>query len=231
VKKITIGIADDNKDFSYLLSEFVKRQGNMDVIFTVYNGKDCLDMLEENPVDVLILDVVMPQMDGIGVLEEIKKKKQKGMKIIILTAMSEEETKEKAVKLGANYYILKPFDLDMLIKRIEEVHGVQTNKKPTDSIEKQIAKLILKHDVPNHIKGYIYLKDAVMMVYQDPYAISSITKIIYPKIGEKYSTSSSCVERAIRHSIDISWKKKDGKKPKNGEFIARIAEEIRLENN
>lgn len=230
MKKITVGLVDDNKDFIYLLSELIKRQENMQVSFMAYDGDECLEHLKDNKVDVLILDMLMPKVNGLSVLEKFAPKKL-NTKIIILTSAGEEETKKKAVELGADYYVLKPFDLDTLIKRITEISGNKPEALHNEDIEKRISKLIQKNGIPLHVKGYLYLKEAVSMVYDEPYVISSITKVIYPDIAKKYNTTSSCVERAIRHSIDVSWDKKDGKKPKNGEFIARLAEEIRLNDN
>lgn len=226
-------IADDNQEFVELLYEFIKQQPDIQIMDMINHGEGAVKRMEETKPDVLILDMVMPQLDGLGVLEEMNEKGlTKKIKTVILTGIGQEELKQKAMELGAVYYILKPFNIEILIKRIRQIHGEpvkKTNLINEESLEQKITKRIQESGIPPHVKGYMYLKDAVEMAYQDPQSISAITKILYPTIATKYNTTSSCVERAIRHSIKIAWDAKQEKKPRNGHYIASIAEQIKLE--
>lgn len=232
MNKIKLMIADDNQEFVELLSEFIKQQPDLLVTDVINHGEGAVKKMEKSQPDVLILDMVMPQLDGLGVLEEMNEKGlTKQIKTIILTGIGQEEMKQKAMNLGAAYYILKPFNIEVLIKRIRQIYGEPLTKTPIvkeESLEQKITKRIQESGIPPHVKGYMYLKDAIDMAYHDAQSIGSITKILYPTIANKYNTTPSCVERAIRHSIKIAWDKKGEKKPRNGHYIASIAEQIKM---
>jgi two-component system response regulator (stage 0 sporulation protein A) len=233
MNNIKIMIADDNQEFVVLLSEFIKKQEDMEVMDVINTGEGAVPIMEQKKPDILILDMVMPQLDGLGVLEDMYEKGLTNqIKVIILTGIGQEEMKQKAMELGAAYYVLKPFNIEVLIKRIRQIHGSTSNKQPVmkeESLETKITKMIQGSGIPPHVKGYLYLKDAIDMAYHDAQSIGSITKILYPTIARKYNTTPSCVERAIRHSIKIAWDKKGEKKPRNGHYIASMAEQIKLE--
>ncbi|MCX7571524.1 sporulation transcription factor Spo0A [Tumebacillus sp. DT12] len=253
MKQIKVLIADDNREFAELLKEFVTEQRDMEVVAVAYNGSEVLEQLEQTQPDVIILDIIMPVLDGIGVLEKIQ-----GMqlsfdpKVIMLTAFGQENITQRAVEFGAAYYILKPFDMDVLANRIRQVvrvPGVTTAPKQQmmtrgKNVDASITNIIHEIGVPAHIKGYHYLREAIGMVYKDVEILGSITKILYPKIAEKYNTTPSRVERAIRHAIEVAWGRGNvdsirslfgntvnvGKsKPTNSEFIAMVADKLRIE--
>lgn len=273
-QKMTILIADDNKDFSDILKEYINRQEDMEVIAAASNGEQACDMIEETLPDVVILDVIMPYLDGIGVLERVNVMNLKKRPIfIVLSAVAQDRITERALSLGAEYYIVKPFDIETLLNRVRQIRsmvsqesGVMTGtmpvsyisnskpllSKPTSTnrmttgynLEAEVTNVIHEIGVPAHIKGYQYLRDAIIMVINDMDILNSITKQLYPSIAEQYNTTPSRVERAIRHAIEVAWSRgkmdtidqlfgytiNNGKgKPTNSEFIALIADRLRLE--
>lgn len=255
--ELRIALVDDNREFCSLLEEYLEAQDGMEVVGVGYNGQDALDLLASNSIDLLILDIIMPHLDGIGVLEALNKDNRIGsIKVIVLTAFGHEEITQRAAELGANYYILKPFDLEKLVERIFLLtrsngrsinHGGDITKRervyPEKGLEVRITEVMHRIGVPAHIKGYLYLREAIQLVVERLDLLGSITKELYPLVAKKYNTTSSRVERAIRHAIEVSWQRgnmsainqifghsisKDSK-PTNSQFIAKIADKLRLE--
>ncbi|MCD5323504.1 MULTISPECIES: sporulation transcription factor Spo0A [Pontibacillus] len=258
MEKIKVCLADDNRELLNMLEDYFDEQTDIEVIGTAYNGQECLEMLEDMDPDVLILDIIMPHVDGLAVLRRMKElDKQKLPNVIMLTAFGQEETTKKAVDLGASYFILKPFDLDNLRDHIRQVYGLAPNfesssrsmreRKPEKklNLDASITNIIHEIGVPAHIKGYMYLREAISMVYNDIELLGSITKVLYPDIAKKYNTTASRVERAIRHAIEVAWSRGNidsisslfgytvsmtKAKPTNSEFIAMVADKLRLEH-
>ncbi|RLL48126.1 sporulation transcription factor Spo0A [Oceanobacillus piezotolerans] len=253
--KISVCLVDDNRELIQMMEEYFSDLEDIEVIGTAYNGRDCLSMLDELNPDVLILDIIMPHVDGLAVLNEIRNSdKSSKPNVIMLTAFGQEEVMKKAVNLGASYFILKPFDLGHLADQVRQVEGNQvvqsTVKKPTKKEKKQdleasITNIIHEIGVPAHIKGYMYLREAITMVYNDIELLGSITKVLYPAIAKKFNTTASRVERAIRHAIEVAWSRGNIEsisalfgytiniskaKPTNSEFIAMVADRLRLEH-
>lgn len=258
MSKIKILIADDNREFVKLLKDFMSEQPEIEVIGTAHNGNEALEILKVNEPDVILLDIIMPHLDGLGVLEKLKEiNYSKEAKIIMLTAFGHENVTQRAFDLGATFYILKPFKMELLLTRIKQVmedvelepnlSKIRKSLLATnpDNIEYNITEIIHEIGIPAHIKGYKYLRDAIIMVYNDNEILGAITKILYPSIAEKYLTTPSSVERAIRHAINVAWKRgnievikstfgykintiKD--KPSNSEFIAMIADKLKVES-
>lgn len=218
-------------------------------------------VVKKHMPEILILDMIMPHLDGLGVLEEISGMElDRYPRIIVLSAVGQEQITQKAISLGAEYYIVKPFNLDILMKRINQLAGVEeskdskiqyaravlTNNEEDDvkSLEIDITNIIHEIGVPAHIKGYHYLRDAIIMVVEDIDLLGAITKELYPAIAKANNTTPSRVERAIRHAIEVAWNRgkletinslfgytvqNDKGKPTNSEFIAIIADKLRLE--
>lgn len=257
--QIKVLIADDNREFCNILKDYFTDDPALELVDVCYNGMEVLDVLAAKEVEVLILDLIMPYMDGIGVLERINEMQlEKKPKIIILTAFGQENITQKAVQLGADYYILKPFNLQVLGERIQQIARETSAKieksntvisRPPESapknIEMEVTKIIHDIGVPAHVKGYQYLRDAIMLVVDEVNYLGAVTKELYPTIAEKYDTTASRVERAIRHAIELAWDRGDVEKmnrffsftvngdkgkPTNSEFIAIIADRLRLEN-
>lgn len=248
---LKVFVADDNREFSDLLVEYLEQQRDIEVVGKAYNGKEALDLIAENPPDVLLLDIIMPHLDGLGVLEKINEMENKP-KVIMLTAFGQEDITRKAVELGASYYILKPFNMDVLVERIRllgngavPAPSVSSLSRVTkkSSLEADVTGIIHEIGIPAHIKGYHYLREAIMMVVEDVDLLGSVTKILYPRIAEKFDTTSSRVERAIRHAIEVAWSRNnidtikkffgytvntERGKPTNSEFIALVANRLRL---
>jgi two-component system response regulator (stage 0 sporulation protein A) len=265
LQMIEVLLADDNREFTNLLSEFIDEQDDMHVAGVAYNGNDVLRLIEQsNRVpDVLILDIIMPHLDGLGVLEKLREMDLNPQpKIIMLTAFGQENITQKAVQLGASYYILKPFDMEILTNRIRQlVSNNQSNSVMSSSssssrtnivqlpkgknLDANITTIIHEIGVPAHIKGYQYLREAITMVYNNIEILGAITKTLYPAIAEKYKTTPSRVERAIRHAIEVAWTRGNidsishlfgytinisKAKPTNSEFIAMVADKLRIEH-
>jgi two-component system response regulator (stage 0 sporulation protein A) len=265
--KISILVADDNPDFANMIVDCLEDEEDMEVIGRAKDGKEACDMIINTEPDIALLDVIMPYMDGLGVLEKIQKADMKKKPIcIMLSAVGQSKITQKAIDLGAEYYIVKPFDIELLIQRIRDIKNYQPspsqncfinreikapyieisdrNKNPEDSLEALVTNVIHELGVPAHIKGYQYLREAIIMVINDIDVINQITKQLYPDIAHKFKTTPSRVERAIRHAIEVSWARGEQTsienifgytisaakgKPTNSEFIAMIADKLRLE--
>lgn len=251
VRKITkLVIADDNREFCGLLQEFVNQQEDLELAGIAYNGNEALKLIEEHKPDIVVLDIIMPHLDGIGVLEKLANKTiNPRPKVIILTAFGHENITQRAVELGADYYILKPFDFSVLATRIRQLaEGTNVSQYVNSSKPKNlnvaVTNIIHEMGVPAHIKGYHYLRDAIIMVINEVNLLGAVTKELYPLIAKKYHTTPSRVERAIRHAIELAWDRGNVEmmnkffgytinlergKPTNSEFIAMIADKLRIE--
>ena len=266
-EKITVLIADDNPDFAMTLIGYLEKEDDMEVIGVAKDGKEACDMILNTKPDIVLLDVIMPYLDGLGVLEKISASSMDKKPIcIMLSAVGQTKITQQAISLGAEYYVIKPFDIELLIKRIRDIKYFEPkqnqgatinreikapyidipkeNKKSEDNLEALVTNVIHELGVPAHIKGYQYLREAIMMVINDIDIINQITKQLYPEIAEKYKTTPSRVERAIRHAIEVAWGRGQSDtvdnifgytisaakgKPTNSEFIAMIADKLRLE--
>lgn len=260
--KIRVGIADDNKDFCEILTDFFEAQQNLEIVFIAHDGNQTVEAVLKEKPDVLILDMIMPYLDGLGVLERLNVIEMESFpKVIMLSAVGQESITQKAIHLGAEYYVVKPFDLTILVKRINQLVGedqttsnanrknssrsiIKRDEVKSIDLEMDITNMIHEVGVPAHIKGYQYLRDAITMVVNDMDLLSAVTKELYPAIAKMNNTTPSRVERAIRHAIEVAWNRgkietlnnlfgytvhNDKGKPTNSEFIAIIADKLRLE--
>lgn len=269
-KNIKILIADDNDEFCIILKDYLNNQEGFNVIGVAKNGIEALKFIDENKPDLVILDIIMPHLDGLGVLEKLNLNKDSELapKIIVLSAVGQDKITQNAIKLGIDYYVLKPFDMDVFIKRIRQMFNISSDQKyfvhkeesettlskglesvskeiETMDLESEITSIIHEIGVPAHIKGYFYLREAISMVVNDIELLSAVTKELYPSIARRYNTTSSRVERAIRHAIEVAWSRgqiesinkifgytihNEKGKPTNSEFIAMVADRLRLKN-
>jgi len=259
--KISVVIVDDNIRMLNLLEEVLKNDNDIEVIGRAENGLEALEVIKDKNPDVVLLDLIMQKLDGLGVMEKIKKSSEfkKAPSFIVITAIGQERVTENAFELGASYYILKPFDNNTVLSRIKQLkadyhiklvdnHKLNTFDNPAaykeKNLESDVTNIIHEIGVPAHIKGYQYLRDAIMMSVDDTEMLNSITKQLYPSIAKRHKTTPSRVERAIRHAIEVAWSRgkmdtiddlfgytvSNGKgKPTNSEFVALIADKIRLE--
>jgi len=259
-KKIQVVIADDNREFGDILSEYLNNQSDIEVVGVARDGLEAYDLVLTKMPDIAVLDIIMPHLDGLGVLEKINTvTMSKRPLFIILSAVGQDKITQRALALGAEYYVVKPFDMDVLVSRIRQLKDTNQNiirPEPTTdfrrshhvstsrSLEVEVTSIMHEIGVPAHIKGYQYLRDAIMMVVKDLDIINSITKQLYPTIAKEFNTTPSRVERAIRHAIEVAWSRGQvdtidslfgytvniGKgKPTNSEFIAMVADKLRLE--
>lgn len=254
--RLRVLVADDNKEFCSILKDYFYNETDFEMVGICSNGVEVLNILDQKPVDVLVLDLIMPYLDGIGVLEKIEEMRlQPRPKIIMLTAFGQEGITHKAQKLGADYYLLKPFELEVLGERIKQVaqdvkpalekrplNPLNIQVSPTRNLEQEVTRIIHEIGVPAHIKGYQYLREAILMTTENISYLGAVTKELYPTIARKYNTTPSRVERAIRHAIELAWDRGDsGKisslfgftkgekgKPTNSEFIAIISDKLRM---
>ncbi|MEG1997885.1 MAG: sporulation transcription factor Spo0A, partial [Clostridiales bacterium] len=202
--------ADDNRVFCRVMEEFFNSQNDFVVGGCAYNGNEALDLLKKTEPDVMILDMAMPYLDGFGVLDALPDLNlAKTPHVIILSAVPSEDTMRQAMNKGATYYIVKPFDLHILLARIRQLTGNAVKAEgevlgtPAGrNLDVEVTKIIHQMGVPAHVKGYQYIRDAIIMVVQESSLMGAVTKELYPMVAEKYDTTASRVERAIRHAIE-----------------------------
>ena len=228
---INVLIADDNKEFCNILSDYFSSQKDINVVGVAKDGIEVLDLIEQTKPELVVLDIIMPHLDGLGVLERLSTMNLNPMpRIIILSAVGQDKITQRAIALGADYYVVKPFDMDVLSNRIRDMFSgsnsgdvtrkVSTSTNGTSSsaydvkvkqnnaaidLETEITNIIHEIGVPAHIKGYMYLREAITLVVNDIELLSAVTKELYPAIAKKYNTTASRVERAIRHAIEVAW--------------------------
>jgi len=258
MEKVRVIVADDNQQLREMIVQYLAQQEGLEIVGAAANGAEALALTKEKEPDVLVCDMIMPQMDGFSVLERLR-----GMNhapaVIALTALGRDDFIARAINLGACYYMVKPFDFSLLAQRVFEAAGEEAfaetmnirmtseaEEPSLNSLEERIANLFLTVGIPAHIKGYQYLREAVKMVIDNPDLMGRITKELYPGIAHRFGTTSSKVERAIRHAIEVAWNR--GRiealdeafgrnvcslddKPTNGEFIALVSDRLRIKES
>jgi len=260
-KTIKIIIADDNRNYCQMLQNYLNGQEDLTIVGVAYNGVEAWELIQAQEPDLVILDVVMPNLDGLGVLERINARTTIARpKIIMLTAFGQESLTQEAMMLGVDYFILKPFDLDLLGKRIHSLtqdmssssvptkisfsfSPIETTSRSEHNPISEVTTMMHQIGIPAHVKGYQYIRDAILMVVEDVSLLGAVTKELYPSIAKRYNTASSRVERGIRHAIELAWERgqKDAikrifgysmnierQKPTNSEFIALLADNLRV---
>jgi len=252
--KTRILIVDDNEEFTKELNAFFDSKDDFEVVGIAQNGTIAIEKFAALKPDIMLLDLVMPQMDGFSVLEHIEKGSSK---IVVISALSQDAFIHKAMNLGADYFMNKPISLSNLLERIKEilrpevVRPVKTQSASpqrlvrNSSIDEKITNIFITVGIPAHIKGYHFLREAIKMAIDNPEIINNITKRLYPEVANKFDTTSSKVERAIRHAIEVAWNRGkienintlfgvrvygSNEKPTNGEFIALVADKMLLES-
>ena len=254
-------------EFIGILNDYLLNQKDIVVTGIAKDGREALTLIEEKQPDLVVLDIIMPHLDGLGVLERLNSMNlTKFPRIVVLSAVGQDKITQRAITLGADYYVVKPFDMDIFTKRIRDMFNdsllgndepvkkqvamtttemiTAPSRGPVD-LETEITNIIHEIGVPAHIKGYMYLREAITMVVNDMELLSAVTKELYPSIAKKYNTTASRVERAIRHAIEVAWGRgqveainklfgytvhNEKGKPTNSEFIAIIADKLRLKN-
>lgn len=251
-KNLKVLIADDSTEFSSLSAKILKSYG-MQVILTEKDGLKVISKIKSETPDVLIADVFMPNIDILGVIEELNKMDEKSRPLVMaLSSYANPRLEKEILEAGATYYFIKPFDVNIMAERIIKLSGWANEKTPykldktcvTDTdLEVMVTDIIHQIGVPAHIKGYHYLREAIILSIKNSEIINSVTKLLYPTVAKKYNTTPSRVERAIRHAIEVAWDRGDidvlngyfgytiqveRGKPTNSEFIAMISDKMRL---
>ncbi len=251
-KEIRLLVVDDNESLVGMLKDYFEDHEKISVVKEAYNGLDAVKVIEQNVdnFDVLLLDLIMPKKDGIYVLEQLKKKKIK-KPVVIGTSFNADETISRVSKYNPKHFILKPFDMNDLENKILDAVNFVPEKDSKinvyhNNLEISVTKLLHGLGVPSHIKGYQYIREGVILMYEKPDIVGAITKELYPEIANKFDTTVSRVERAIRHAIEVSWNRGDidlmeeifghsvdydRAKPTNSEFIVTVSDKLRLEFN
>lgn len=262
-KPIRILVADNNRDLCAALQEHIELQEDMELAGVAYDGMEALDLVAVTKPDVIVLDITMPYLDGIGVLERLGSLElEPRPKVIILTAFEQESMIQRLIGLGASYYMVKPFDVNTLFERIRQfsqAKGIKTKvweesretrpkqrEKTVTELELEVSKLFHEMGIPAHFRGYAYLRDAVIIAVREVEVLGNITKNLYPRIAEKHRSTTSGVESAIRHTIEIGWQRGNpdymgrffgysvengrGRFPTAASFIAKVADKFRLES-
>lgn len=262
VQKKKVMVLDDNKEFVMLLKDYINLQEDMEIVTYAYDGTNAMNLMKEMSPDVLLLDIIMPEKDGLTVLEEMSKEREfKLPLVIVMSSIGQERITQKAISLGATYYVVKPFDMKSLIERVRDLmspdnstiivsnrysskDNVLDTRRLNTSLEVRVTNAIHDVGVPAHIKGYQYVREAIMMTVKNEDVINAVTKVLYPNLSHMFDTTPSRVERAIRHAIEVAWNRgqievhdkifgytvnSNKGKPTNSEFIAMIADKLRLE--
>ena len=249
-RNIKLLIANEDSEETSIISQKLTEDNNLCKIDTATSGSDALELIEKNSYDLVITDIVLPEVDGFEIIEKVKSINRE-TKIIILTSLSSDTFIKKAMSLSAEYYMIKPASTSVLVKRINDLFEKQedsnvfiTRNDSEREIEEKITNIFITVGIPAHIKGYQFLREAIKLAMENPDIINSITKKLYPSIAERFDTSASKVERAIRHAIEVAWNRgkieninnifgltvySNNEKPTNGEFIALVADKMLLD--
>ncbi|MCX7843097.1 MAG: sporulation transcription factor Spo0A [Clostridia bacterium] len=250
---ISVLIADDNSNFANLLAGYLEKEPDMKVAGMAKDGLEAIELIQSLLPDIVILDIIMPNLDGIGVLEKLKDLElEKKPQIIMLSAVGQDVFIQKAVALGSEYYIVKPFDVDILISRVRQVYkerlkDITINAKPVKKttsacagpvknfqqgfdLEIEVTNLMRQEGIPAHVSGYQYIREAIIIAVNNERVFNSVTKVLYPSVAAIFDTTPQKVERGIRVAIENAWGRKSNRKekPTNSEFIAMLADKIRM---
>ena len=241
----TVLLADAGEEFRTMLRNVIEQTEEFAVVGSTGDGTEALKLIEQVKPDLVLMDVVLPGLDGFGLMKRLKLQEQDGPSVILISAFCSEAVVSEAVELGARYFFPKPFDHETLLDRMRTVctRQVVQENRPT-ALKNMVTAVIHEIGVPAHIKGYQYLREAIMIAVGDMDVINAVTKVLYPEVAKRFATTPSRVERAIRHAIEVAWDRGDLEtlqkyfgytvngakgKPTNSEFIAMIADRLTLE--
>lgn len=248
-KKVNVLVVDNNSVTADSIKKYFSSHSSINVVNTCINGREGLDYILNYPnkFDLILLDILLPEVDGLEILEKMGENNIV-KRVIVISNYHEEFMIRRISQYSVNYYMLKPFSLESLEKRILEVIDDEEIdfERESDNVMLAISNILHLLGMPSHIKGYQYIRDSILMMYDNPDMVGGITKEIYPEVADKYETTTSRVERAIRHAIEVSWTRGDYElmeqifgnsvdydraKPTNSEFIATIADKLRVDKS
>lgn len=254
-KNISVLIADENQEYLGKIKKLFDNNEKVNNVEIASGGEEAIQKILETRPDVVVLDLILSGIDGYAIIEECKKKLL-STKFIVVSSLSSDTFVQKAMNLGVEYYMMKPANNELIVRRVVELFDSKEDKEVENSkkeeskmskmklLEEKITNIFITVGIPAHIKGYHFLREAIKMAIETPEIINSITKQLYPSIAERFSTSASKVERAIRHAIEVAWNRgkieninsvfgvkvySNNEKPTNGEFIALVADKMLIE--
>ncbi len=252
MKKINALVVDDSKEFTDEVKKYFKDDTEINILNVIFDGQEVLPYIEKhvNDIDVILMDLILPGKDGLAILSALKDLKI-NKHVIVLSSYGKEYTVKMINKYNVDYFMLKPCELCSLKERIKEVvvdvaNELYENKKASRALQLKVSELLHDLGIPSQIKGYQYLREGILMLYEQASLIGGITKEVYPEIASRYNTTPSRVERAIRHAIEVSWNRADYEvmnkifghsidydraKPTNSEFMATLSDSLRLNHN
>lgn len=252
MKKINALVVDDSKEFTDEVKKYFKDDTEINILNVIFDGQEVLPYIEKhvNDIDVILMDLILPGKDGLAILSALKDLKI-NKHVIVLSSYGKEYTVKMINKYNVDYFMLKPCELCSLKERIKEVvvdvaNELYENKKANRALQLKVSELLHNLGIPSQIKGYQYLREGILMLYEQSSLIGGITKEVYPEIASRYNTTPSRVERAIRHAIEVSWNRADYEvmnkifghsidydraKPTNSEFMATLSDSLRLNHN
>ena len=243
--RIKVVLADANENFRTMLQQTIENTGEFDVVGSAGDGAEAWKMIERERPQLVITDVILPELDGFALLDRMAKLPARP-KTILVSAFYREQMVMQAMEQGAAYFMAKPCEASSLLERMRQAvnDGSEGAEDEFRSLEREVTAVIHEVGVPAHIKGYQYVREAIVIAVQDMDVINAVTKVLYPEVARRYSTTPSRVERAVRHAIEVAWDRGDLEtlqryfeytvsntkgKPTNSEFIAMIADRIRLQ--
>ena len=239
--KISVLLADSGEDFRMLLSDLIEEEGDMEVVGAADNGERAISLIAELEPDILVTDLILPKVDGLSVLQYLQEHNCR-TRAIVVSGFYNQQIVTECSELGAAYFLPKPCSPDLLLSRIRQ-NALAAPRPQEPSLEAMVTDIIHEIGVPAHIKGYQYLREAIILTINDMDVINAVTKVLYPEVARKFNTTPSRVERAIRHAIEVAWDRGDIEvlqkffgytvsnikgKPTNSEFIAMIADCLSL---
>lgn len=238
-------LADADEEFRVLLTDTINGENDMEVVGAVSDGEEALRLVCGGTVDVLVTDLVLGGMDGLELLKQVGEQAHRHPTILMVSSFTRGSVVNQAAALGADFFMTKPCRTDSIVERIRQLRigGLEpsTNRQ---SLETLVTAIIHEIGVPAHIKGYQYLREAILIAVEDMDVINAVTKVLYPEVAKRFGTTASRVERAIRHAIEVAWDRGDLEtlqryfgytvnsakgKPTNSEFIAMIADRLQLQ--
>lgn len=233
-------LADSSEEFRLLLRHTLEDTGEFQIVGDTGDGEAAWELIQQTQPDIVVMDVILPGLDGVSLLQRMPK----NVKTIVLSAFCSQNMVQEVMRLGAWYFIPKPAHMDSLLERIREAAVPENGALALPTLEADVTAIIHEVGVPAHIKGYQYVREAIVLTIKDVSMIHAVTKVLYPTVARRHNTTPSCVERAIRHAIEVAWNRGDldtlqrffgytvshsRGKPTNSEFIAMIADHFSLQ--
>ena len=242
--RVKVVVADGSESFRRVVTELVEKSGDFQLVGSTGDGTEVLPLVQENGAELVVMDLVLPGLDGMSILRKLHEMGEAAPAVIAVSSFCSSQVMNEAGNLGVSYFMAKPCTEDAVLERMRAAVAASQAEEHEPGLESLVTSIIHEVGVPAHIKGYQYVREAIMIAVEDMEVINSVTKVLYPEVAKRYGTTSSRVERAIRHAIEVAWDRGDLEilqkffgytvsntkgKPTNSEFIAMISDRIRLQ--